>query len=252
MIKSLVIAFSMYSKIPMPKVDWNNENMKYIMCFFPLIGIVIGATVFTWYYLSGKMPISQVLSTSVMILIPVVITGGIHMDGLLDTADALSSYQSKEKRLEILKDPHAGAFAVIIAIGYAILTFGIWYDITPLSLKIIVIGFVLSRALSGLAVVTFPLAKGSGLVSLFSDQAKKSTTKKVMIFYCMLCVSAMLWLNWRLGLIGVISATLVFGYYRYILTKKFGGITGDLAGFFLQICELAIAIGVIMGDKLCG
>ena len=52
------------------------------------------------------------------VLIPVLVTGGIHLDGLLDTADALSSWQTRERRLEILKDSHAGAFAIIVCCGY--------------------------------------------------------------------------------------------------------------------------------------
>ena len=51
-----------------------------------------------------------------LVLVPVIVTGGIHVDGLLDTSDALSSWRDREKRLEILKDSHAGAFAVITAI----------------------------------------------------------------------------------------------------------------------------------------
>ena len=54
----------------------------------------------------------------VLVLVPVIVTGGIHVDGLLDTSDALSSWRDREKRLEILKDSHAGAFAVITACVY--------------------------------------------------------------------------------------------------------------------------------------
>lgn len=52
------------------------------------------------------------------------VTGGIHLDGLLDTADALSSYKTKEEKLEILKDSHAGAFAIIIGICWFVLVSG--------------------------------------------------------------------------------------------------------------------------------
>ncbi len=242
----------MYSKLPMPKVEWTKENMKYVMCFFPLIGVVIGGVVSLWGYFSHSLLMSQVFLTIVMILIPLIITGGIHMDGLLDTADALSSYQTQEKKLEILKDPHAGAFAVIICVGYYLLTFGIWYDVTPSTISILSVGFVLSRALSGLAVVTFPLAKESGLVTMFSNRAKRQVTRNSMLVYIIICVVLMIGLNLRLGLICVISALVVFVYYRYMSYKQFGGITGDLAGYFLQVCELTMAICVIVGEKICG
>ena len=48
-LEPMIIAFSMYSKIPMPRIEWNKENMKYTMCFFPLIGVVTGAII----YLAG-------------------------------------------------------------------------------------------------------------------------------------------------------------------------------------------------------
>ena len=121
---SFIIAFSMYSKIPMPKVSWSKDNMRYVMCFFPLVGTVIGGLVYLWSKISSSLPFSNVFHTVILILIPLIITGGIHMDGYLDTLDALSSYGSKEKKLEILKDPHTGAFALIHCVIYFFLTYG--------------------------------------------------------------------------------------------------------------------------------
>ena len=60
------------------------------------------------------------------VLLPVLVTGGIHMDGFLDTTDALSSWQPREKKLEILKDSHAGAFAIIMGCSYFVLALGVW------------------------------------------------------------------------------------------------------------------------------
>lgn len=251
-ISSFIIAFSMYSKIPMPKTDWKKDNMKYVMCYFPLIGAVIGGLVYMWSYMDRVLSMSQTFQTVIIILIPIVITGGIHMDGFLDTVDALSSYQHKEKKLEILKDSNAGAFAVIACVGYCLLTFGVWYEASRDVILILAIGFVLSRALSGLAVVTFPLANKSGLVTTFSDGAKKKITRVIMLIYILLCIVGMLLLNLVLGMIGILSAMGVFAYYRNMSTKEFGGITGDLAGYFLQVCELTMAICVIVGDKICG
>jgi adenosylcobinamide-GDP ribazoletransferase len=251
-VSSFIIALSMYSKIPMPKTDWKEENMKYVMCFFPMIGAVIGGLVYFWSHMEGTIPISRTLYTIIIILIPVIITGGIHLDGLLDTADALSSYQPMEKKLEILKDSNSGAFAVITCVVYFLLAYGVWYDASPTVIPILSIGFVLSRALSGLAVVTFPLAKKSGLATMFSNHAKKQITRIIMMIYILLCMAGMLLIHWVLGILCILGAMSVFAYYRYMSSKEFGGITGDLAGFFLQICELIMAVFVIIGDKLCG
>lgn len=249
---SLIIAFAMYSKLPMPRVEWTKENMRYVMCFFPLVGAVISGVIYLWSIVGEGMAMSSIFVTVVFILIPLFLTGGIHMDGFMDTTDALSSYQSKEKKLEILKDPNSGAFAVIACVGYYLLTFGVWFEVSKETLPFLCIGFLLSRAFSGLSVVTFPLAKNSGLAATFSNEAKKVLTKRVMILYILLSAIVMLLLNWKLGIICLMSTLVTFVYYRYKAIKEFGGITGDLAGYFLQLCELVIAVGVIIGGKLCG
>lgn len=248
---SFIIAFSMYSKIPMPKAEWEEDNMKYIICFFPLVGAVIGALVVLWDYIGTILDISRVFHTVILIMIPIVITGGIHMDGFLDTTDALSSYQPINKKLEILKDPHAGAFAMIACVGYYFLTFGIWYDMKSSYVLILAISFILSRALSGLSLVTFPLAKKSGSVATFSNRAKVKVTRITMLIYIVVCVAAMIILNPFLGILCLVAAIVVFGYCRYMSKKEFGGITGDIAGYFLQVCELAMAFCVILGGNLC-
>lgn len=103
-LESLIVAFSMYSKIPMPQITWTKENMKNTLCYFPLIGAVIGALLWLWYWLCGIAGFGVMLQAAVAVLIQVLVTGGIHLDGFLDTSDALSSWQTAERRLEILKD----------------------------------------------------------------------------------------------------------------------------------------------------
>ena len=75
-------AFAMFSKIPVPMVDWNKENMKYMMCFFPFVGAVIG--VLTWLtgcILGNHVKLEPFFLTVILTVIPVVVTGGIHVDG---------------------------------------------------------------------------------------------------------------------------------------------------------------------------
>lgn len=93
------------------------EYEIYIL-FFPFIGLVIGALSYLVGWAGGKFGFNPSFVSAVLVLVPVVVTGGIHVDGLLDTSDALSSWQERERRLEILKDSHAGAFAVITACAF--------------------------------------------------------------------------------------------------------------------------------------
>ena len=77
-IKSICVAFSMYSKIPMPRVEWNEKNMKYAMCFFPLIGAVIGGLMLLVRFLCGRFGFNTSVYAVVMTALPVLISGGIH------------------------------------------------------------------------------------------------------------------------------------------------------------------------------
>ena len=165
---SFKIAFSMYSRIPMPRSEWTDENKSYAMCFFPWIGAVIGLLSYgvfrfsKWFDGNGGGNYS-LFFVIFLILIPVFITGGIHLDGFLDTQDALSSWQTKERRLEILKDSHAGAFAIISCTVYFLMYIGVYSCLSVRSMEVIAYSFMLSRTLSGLSVVTFPQARKKGI-----------------------------------------------------------------------------------------
>lgn len=74
-----------------------------------------------WLALCDALGFGALLRGAVGALLPILVTGGIHMDGFMDTSDALASWQSPEKRLEILKDSHVGAFAVLGCAGYLLL-----------------------------------------------------------------------------------------------------------------------------------
>lgn len=249
MLKSIAIAFQMYSHIPIPSFQWDDKSRKYALCFFPLVGAVIGSAEYLWFYLAALLEAPVLIGTSVATAIPFLITGGIHMDGFCDTVDALSSQASMEKKLEILKDPHAGAFAIIFAALYILLYFAGWSAVSSMKvLEAVCIGFVLSRALSGLAAVTFKGARKEGMLQSFADITAKRPAIITMFFYIAICAAALIYLCGWLGLLILCVNELVFLYYRLTAYKKFGGITGDLAGWFLQMAELA----TIICAGLCG
>ena len=231
LIRSFFIAFSMYSKIPMPRTDWTKEAMRYAMCFFPVIGAVIGGLLYLWICLTGDST-GSLFRASVAVLIPLIVTGGIHLDGLLDTADALSSYKTMEEKLEILKDSHTGAFAIIVGCAWFILSLGVWSEVRPEMMPVLAVSFVLSRALSGLA-------------ATFSGMAVKRTVALTMCGFLLLFGALAIWLDPVYGVPMDLAAGLVFFYYYWMSKKKFGGITGDLAGFFLTVSELVMALTVV-------
>lgn len=250
-LRSLVISLSMFSRIPMPRVGWNGKNMRWAMAFFPLVGAVIGGVVLLWNGLAALLGLGAFLRGAGFALLPLLITGGIHMDGFCDTVDALASHADKEKKQEILKDPHTGAFAVIAAaaylLGFAALGSELvdeWKTVAAFTCV-----FILSRCLSGLGVVWFPGARGSGLAHAFADGAAKKATGVILVILAVLDIMTMLWLGGIAGGVAALCALAVFAVYRLWLIEQFGGLSGDLAGWFVQVCELCALAGLVFAGK---
>ena len=245
-INSFFIALAMYSRIPVPGVDWKKENMRYAMCFFPVIGVVVGLVMYLAGWLMDKADFGGLLRSAVFTLIPILITGGIHMDGFMDTLDALGSWGDREKKLEILKDSHAGAFAILGMGCYLLWSAAVWSELPAEVLDVCCVCFVLSRALSGFSVVTFPAARNSGLLKTFQDGAQKKIVRITMCLYVVAAVAVMAVMDVRAMAGAVVGAIIVFLYYAVVSRKQFGGVTGDLAGFFLEMAELAMFTGIMV------
>ena len=236
----------MYSRIPVPRVDWEKENMRYAMCFFPMIGVVIGAVMYLAGWLLDKTSVGGLFRGVVFTLIPIIITGGIHMDGFMDTMDALGSWGDREKKLEILKDSHAGAFAILGMGCYLMWSVAVWSELPAEVLRVCGVSFALSRALSGFSVVTFPAARNSGLLKMFQDGAQKKVVRITMCLYVAAAVIMMAVMNARAMTGAVTGVMIAFLYYIVVSRKQFGGVTGDLAGFFLETAELAMFTGILV------
>ena len=175
------VAFAMYSKIPMPPADWEKENMKYALCFFPWVGLAVGAVSAVLFWLLQQIGAGSMLRAAVLTAVPVLVTGGIHLDGYLDTMDALSSWREKQRRLEILKDPHAGAFAIIMGCLYFVLYAGAAGELVWKIFPAYAFGFAVSSSFSGLSIAFFPNANPKGTAAAFGMSAEKKRTAAVLV-----------------------------------------------------------------------
>ena len=246
---NIVTAFATFSRIPMPRIDYNEKNTKYSLCFFPLVGAVVGALVYLVFLLCEWLGVGSVLRAALMLAVPVLLTGGIHLDGYCDTVDALSSFAPREKKLEILKDSRSGAFAII----YCVLWFALYgAALAEIGKAIVVVslGFVFSRALSALAVVNFRAARADGMGAHEKKSANRRAVNVAMAIWLILSASGMILINPLCGVVGILAALLSFLYYRVRAYRQFGGFTGDLAGWFLQICELVICLAVTLAERV--
>src|SRR5215216_7002194 len=111
--RTLRIAFGLMTTLPFPLLDdWSPGDSGRASVWYPLVGLVIGAL--TWLVWKGAMLLFPSLVAGIIALIAwVALTGGLHLDGLADCCDGLLASVSVERRLEIMKDPHLGAFGVI-------------------------------------------------------------------------------------------------------------------------------------------
>ena len=247
MIKSILSAFLMYSRIPVPQVEWKEENRRYALSFFPLVGAVQGGIFVLWRILCNYFNFGDILFSCVGAVIPVIITGGIHLDGFCDTSDMLASYGDKDKRLKIMSDSHIGAFAAIRLAVYFILQIGIYSEIKNLKdALIIAVTFILSRTLSGFCAVTFRAAKKDGALQDFVKPSHKKISLIILSVWFVSCITALILINPKSGICVILSALLVTIYYRFKFYKEIDGITGDTAGWFLQVCELVTAFAVLI------
>lgn len=241
MLRTVAIAFSMFSAVPMPQFAWDEGSMRYMLAALPLVGLVVGLCVWGLACLCDALCVSLLVRALVLTAAPLLITGGIHLDGFCDTWDALSSHREPERMRQILKDPHIGAFGVMHLVLLLLATFVLWMELPGVPPVALVLGFVLSRSLAGLSVAAFPLAGEDGLARTFA----RGSNRRVVRLVCALTALATSLVLLVFGAWGmVVVAALVFVWYRLGIVRGFGGLSGDLCGWFIQTSELGMLVAL--------
>lgn len=239
-LETMAVAFGMYSALPVPRIEWNEKNMRYALAAFPLVGAALGLAWWGACALCDALSLPVLLRGALLCVLPALVTGGIHLDGYADTADALASHASPERRQEILRDPHCGAFAVIRLCVYFVAYFALCcaFEPTERTLWCAGLGFVLSRALSGAALTALPIAEGSSLARTFADAADKWRTGAILAAVTGVCLAGIYLHGGRAMFFAETCAALVIAiHYADTSRRQFGGLSGDLAGWFLVKTE---------------
>ena len=246
-LKSIIISFSFFTTIPMPMIDWTKERMKFVPLILPLVGAVIGGLSFSFYKLVSLIGTGNILAAVLLSIFFLLITGGIHMDGLMDSADAYFSRRDRERRLEIMKDSRVGAFAVMAIIVVVLLKTAVFYELLAagkqIGLFLIVIP-VVSRLLQSSMLYFFPYAKEEGLAKMYGGKLKKSLGFILIFMLLVISTGMAVFLGIKALFVPGI-AVLFYGFYYLSSKKHFGGITGDLLGAFLEMVEL-LMIGAVL------
>lgn len=236
----------------MPRFEWKEDDMATSLDFFPLVGTVIGALICV-LNIGPLSAINPYVRAIISVLIPILVTGGFHLDGFMDTSDALNSYVEPEKKLEILKDPHIGAFSVIslvklLLVALAASVFIVTDEnLSSENVYVIALIFVVSRCISGLTSLYLKKAKKNGMLSKEAGGKKKSS---VILLTTQLVISVITML--KLDPITALPALVFFAgytlYYKAKTAKEFGGVTGDTAGMFVSVSETGAAcmVAIVM------
>ena len=255
-----LVAFSLYSAIPVPQVQWEKRTMRWALCFLPLVGLVIGGLEWLWYQFCAAYGAAALLYAGGAALLPLVVSGGIHLDGLCDTCDALCSFGDRQKRLDILKDSHVGAFGPLWLMAFLLAEAACFAQVyqTPQYLPLAVLGFAAARAAGGCKIVTMPCAKDSGLAHLFAENSDKKAVAVALALQAVAYpVLAGVWLYAAPAGIAVVRTALLLGLIWYALHDRlckriFGGVTGDLTGFFISTGELLLLAAAAFGGLIAG
>ena len=176
-------------------------------------------------------PYNNLLASFIFLLISVILTGGLHLDGLSDTADGFLSNRDKEKTLEIMKDSRIGAFGVLVLILQLGFKFILIYSLSDLPMGLI-LSFINSRIVLSFIISYKKTSKEQGLGHMF-HQSNPKTYSNISI---MLYIIALTILN-IYYLIPLLASFVLGEYIYYISLKKIDGLTGDIYGTMIELAE---------------
>lgn len=230
MINGLILSLQFFTRIPINKeIEFNKNNLKYSFFFFPLVGMIIGALGGVVHYLLA--PYNIMLASFMTLLITIIVTGGLHLDGLSDTFDGFLSNRQKEETLEIMADSRVGAFGVLSIVLIVLFKFILICSIKN-ALLALVLSFANSRLVVSWIIASKKPAKSEGLGKMFSE----SNSKKLVIISGV--IHAILLISFDIKfLIPLVINLLVGEYISHLSYQKINGLTGDVYGCMIEIGE---------------
>jgi adenosylcobinamide-GDP ribazoletransferase len=237
--RTLRIAFGLMTILPVKlPSDWSAGDSGRAAVWYPLVGLVIGAL--TWLAWKGATFLFSPLAAGIVTLVVwVILTGGLHLDGLADCCDGLFASVPPARRLEIMKDPHIGAFGVI---GLILILFLKAAALTSLT-NVSSFGILLAASLARWCILPaglLPLARPSGMASDFAAGFQRSFI--VWSAIIPLTLAILLGLRWILSSIaGLGAAVLVL----WLARSRIGGVTGDVFGMVVEIVEVLVLLAFI-------
>ena len=223
--------------------EYDEEMFGRSVRFFPLVGMVAGSLLLLAVYLSaGWMP--GTVRSTLLVSLCIFITGGLHCDGLMDTADGLLSGRSRERMLEIMKDSRVGAFGVLSILLLLLWKWSLIHDMPESLLGPALLSMMtISRFSMVLAILRFPYARAEGMGKAFARHSGMGSlglatlTVAVLLGGFYYLMGPLVFFIAAGSAVAAILFTFWFGSWA---TRKIGGLTGDLYGAVTELSELVV------------
>lgn len=248
----ILLALQFFTVLPIKKeLPLSRKSVTAMYCVLPFIGGGIGAVMYGVYQLAADVFQFGPLLTAVLIVITGIgLTGGLHADGWADTADAFFSYRTKEKRFEILADPRLGAFGTMALVLLIVMKIALMHEVIVSALGEIYLFMLipfLARAAMNIYFTTLKPAKESGIANFFHEKLAVKNVLMTMIISSITVLAAYSLWTGKLFLLVFIGGMLVLAivYFRRWSMKHFSGVTGDLAGAFIEGTEAILWLIVL-------
>lgn len=234
------MCLSMFTALPLPQAPWDEELRRRSVACLPLAGLVIGLI---WWAIAalGRALLPQYLAAALMAALPMLITGFIHLDGFMDTSDAMLSWRSREDRIKILKDVHVGSFSVVMLVLLAMFQFAACMSVERLFPLCMIP--VLSRTGSAYSVLKIAPLGHSEYAASAEDQ---DGLARSAVFAAAGALLLLLIFSGFGALLCGCAALLGYAAAMRWCVKTLGGVSGDLAGFALTISELCALLALAL------
>ncbi len=210
--------------------------------YFPLVGLLLALLL--WLFVLILTPlVPQLVLAALLVAALVILTGGLHLDGLMDSCDGLFGGSTRERKLEIMRDSRVGSFGALAAICILLLKFALFASIRARSLPLtLLIALPSARWAMVLALRVFPGARPTGLGAAFHQVV---TTKRLLLA-SIVALAIVLIAGQFLGLIVWITVgitSLILGFW---ITRSIGGLTGDSYGAIEEVAEVVALLLLVM------
>lgn len=245
---SLVIALRFLTIIPLP-APWaapqDNAQPDLSLLFYPLVGLLLGLLLLGIGLLTSIF--SPALQALFVVTAWVLLTGGLHLDGVADSADAwLGGHGNRERTLAILRDTSVGVAAVIALILTLALKVLLLAELVDFKLQAIVIAPVIGRCMVLLLFNTTAYVREEGIASTLIASLPRQRIN-LILFAVIIIVIGVLSLDGLLMLFCVLVGFLIL---RFLMVTRLGGTTGDTAGALIEFSEMLVLLGLLLAEKV--